>query len=347
MRPFPRTATPTPRPAACRGLLGGGRRADRPPRRRRRPPQGPQKHVQRQIRSAHDDLDESSARCRRADRRASTAAQAELTERPARAGRRPGKLAAARRARPGDAGQARRRRGPARAGAAPTWPRASRPLDRAAAARGRHDHLDLRGGRPELLAFSVDLNAQTPADLTRQEELQNVIVGRETQAYDDLHAAEVLLQVRENEVRGRQGRRSPCSARRRPSTWSRWSELQRQRRRDGRDQGARRRSRAHARARPGRDRGRGQATRRSCAAARSGRRQRIRQRILRRRRGSARRRVPRRHRRPPDCTRSTARSPRRSATACTRSTTTGACTTATDFGAACGAAARTPPPAAR
>ncbi len=31
-------------------------------------------------------------------------------------------------------------------------------------------------------------------------EARNVIVGRETRAYDDLHAAEVLLQVRENEV---------------------------------------------------------------------------------------------------------------------------------------------------
>jgi murein DD-endopeptidase MepM/ murein hydrolase activator NlpD len=55
-------------------------------------------------------------------------------------------------------------------------------------------------GDPELLAFSALLDAQTPADLTRQMEARNVIVGRETRAYDDLHAAEVLLQVREGQV---------------------------------------------------------------------------------------------------------------------------------------------------
>ena len=55
-------------------------------------------------------------------------------------------------------------------------------------------------GDPELLAFSALLDAQTPEDLTRQMEARNVIVGREARAYDDLHAAEVLLQVREDQV---------------------------------------------------------------------------------------------------------------------------------------------------
>ena len=55
-------------------------------------------------------------------------------------------------------------------------------------------------GDPELLAFASLLDAETPADLTRRMEARDVIVGRETRAYDDLHAAEVLLQVRENEV---------------------------------------------------------------------------------------------------------------------------------------------------
>ena len=56
-------------------------------------------------------------------------------------------------------------------------------------------------GDPQLLAFSALLDAQSPADLTRRMEARNVIVGRQTRAYDSLHAAEVLLQVRENEVR--------------------------------------------------------------------------------------------------------------------------------------------------
>lgn len=55
-------------------------------------------------------------------------------------------------------------------------------------------------GDPDLLAFASLLHSQSTTDLTRQEALNDVIVGREDRAYDDLHAAEVLLQVRENEV---------------------------------------------------------------------------------------------------------------------------------------------------
>lgn len=55
-------------------------------------------------------------------------------------------------------------------------------------------------GDPSLLAFATLLESQSTTDLTRQEALNDAIVGREARAYDDLHAAEVLLQVRENEV---------------------------------------------------------------------------------------------------------------------------------------------------
>ena len=55
-------------------------------------------------------------------------------------------------------------------------------------------------GDPELLAFSALLDAQTPEDLIRQDSVRDAIVGRETRAYDDLSAAEVLLDVREGEV---------------------------------------------------------------------------------------------------------------------------------------------------
>src|SRR5215213_2864094 len=80
-------------------------------------------------------------------------------------------------------------------------------------------------GDPELLAFASLLDAQTPADLATRMEARNVIVGRETRAYDDLHAAEVLLEVREDEVRAakakvrqlfdraRQARRAAAQAR--------------------------------------------------------------------------------------------------------------------------------------
>lgn len=55
-------------------------------------------------------------------------------------------------------------------------------------------------GAPQLIALSSLMDAQTPEDLTRQADVRDVVVGRETRAYDDLHAAEVLLQVRETEV---------------------------------------------------------------------------------------------------------------------------------------------------
>lgn len=55
-------------------------------------------------------------------------------------------------------------------------------------------------GDPQLLAFASLLKSQSTTDLTRQVALNDAIVGREARAYDDLHAAEVLLQVRENQV---------------------------------------------------------------------------------------------------------------------------------------------------
>ncbi len=55
-------------------------------------------------------------------------------------------------------------------------------------------------GDPELLAFAALLDSQTAADLTRSNEARNAIVGRETRAYQELHAAKVLFAVRENQV---------------------------------------------------------------------------------------------------------------------------------------------------
>lgn len=55
-------------------------------------------------------------------------------------------------------------------------------------------------GDPGLLAFASFLNAKSTADLTMRDEAHDVIVGKQTAAYDDLHAAEVLLQVRETQV---------------------------------------------------------------------------------------------------------------------------------------------------
>lgn len=55
-------------------------------------------------------------------------------------------------------------------------------------------------GDPQLQAFSSMLHAEDPADLTWTQEGQSVMVGRETKAYDQLRAAEVLLAVREEQL---------------------------------------------------------------------------------------------------------------------------------------------------
>lgn len=55
-------------------------------------------------------------------------------------------------------------------------------------------------GDPQLQAFSSMLQAEDPADLTWTQEGQSVMVGRETRAYDELRAAEVLLEVRQKQL---------------------------------------------------------------------------------------------------------------------------------------------------
>jgi len=53
---------------------------------------------------------------------------------------------------------------------------------------------------PHLTAFNSMMHAENPADLTWAEEGRDVVVRQETRAYDELRAAEVLLEVREEQV---------------------------------------------------------------------------------------------------------------------------------------------------
>ncbi|QBR93793.1 M23 family metallopeptidase [Nocardioides euryhalodurans] len=55
-------------------------------------------------------------------------------------------------------------------------------------------------GDTQLETFASMMQAQNPADLTWAEEARDVVVQRETRAYDELRASEVLLQVREEQV---------------------------------------------------------------------------------------------------------------------------------------------------
>jgi murein DD-endopeptidase MepM/ murein hydrolase activator NlpD len=57
-----------------------------------------------------------------------------------------------------------------------------------------------QNGDPELLAFTSLMQAESLSDLTRQIEANQVLVESKTRVYDDLRAAEVLLEVREQQV---------------------------------------------------------------------------------------------------------------------------------------------------
>ncbi len=157
-----------------------------------------QKHVHGQIQSAHHDLDESSARLRK-DTALLESARAQLAKAQ-------GELTAV-----------RAKLDAARLRDAQMATKLDVAVQRLATARsdlvaGKQAMEEQRlhvtdtitsiyeEGDPELLAFASLLDAQSPADLVRRMEARNVIVGRETRAYDDLHAAEVLLQVRETGV---------------------------------------------------------------------------------------------------------------------------------------------------
>ncbi len=157
-----------------------------------------QRSVHHKVESAHDDLEDSSAEMRRATARLE-AAEAEL------AGARSYLIQVKARL---DAARARDEQMQLKLEAAVER------LERAEAdlAEGRVDlsvqqdevtdtvNSLYQNGDPELLAFTSLLQAKSPSDLTRQIEANHVLVDSETRVYDDLRAAEVLLEVREQQV---------------------------------------------------------------------------------------------------------------------------------------------------
>ena len=188
-----------------RGRCRAGRRRrspQRPLRARRRPPAScatAQKAVHKKIEKADHELEESSAALRRATQALSHARE-QLDRGARRAGRRTGPAGDRAAARRGDEGGALRGRGPARAGAAPTCRTASRPCTTQRELVVDTITAIYEQGDPDLMAFTSILNAQTPADITRQREASSSLVQRQDNEYDDLRAAEVLLKVHEDEV---------------------------------------------------------------------------------------------------------------------------------------------------
>jgi murein DD-endopeptidase MepM/ murein hydrolase activator NlpD len=157
-----------------------------------------QKNVQKQIRHANHDLEESSSRARQATARLQ-AAQVELNRAKSALQQVRTRLTAAR---------IRDHEMKVRLAAAEERlanAEADLVEGRAALETQRGAVTDVitsiyEEGDPQLLAFSSLLDATTPADLSRRMEMQNAIVGGETRAYDELRAAEVLLEVREQQV---------------------------------------------------------------------------------------------------------------------------------------------------
>ncbi|GAA2017316.1 peptidoglycan DD-metalloendopeptidase family protein [Nocardioides kribbensis] len=160
--------------------------------------QDQQKQVEKQIERAHDELDETSAAMRRAQG-ALDAAQAELDAAVA-------ELAAV-----------RERLDAARERDAEMAEALAKAEDRLATAEsdlaeGQQALADQRTevtdsvnelyqqGDPQLMSLTALMNSGSLGDLTRQQQTDRVISSNQTEVYDELDAAEVLLQVREDQL---------------------------------------------------------------------------------------------------------------------------------------------------
>ena len=154
--------------------------------------------VERQLRGAHEDLGESSAQLRKASARLE-AAHEQLAVAKTRLATARGKVEVA-------------REQDARMQAELAQAETDLAAAEAALAQGQVDRERQRQrvattvadmyseGDPELIAFSSLLDAESTEELTRRDGVRDVVVGQEARAYDQLKAAEVLLEVQEQQV---------------------------------------------------------------------------------------------------------------------------------------------------
>lgn len=157
-----------------------------------------QDKVERQLESAQDDLGESSSQLRRASARLE-AAQAQLADAKTQLATARGKVAVAReRDAQMQAELATAEAELAAAEEALEQGQVDREQQRERVASTIADMYS--EGDPELIAFSSLIDAETTEELTRRDGVRDVIVGQEARAYDELTAAEVLLEVREQQV---------------------------------------------------------------------------------------------------------------------------------------------------
>ncbi len=157
-----------------------------------------QRQVEKRIEGAHSDLQESSARLRAAAARLEMA-QNKLASARAELAVARGKLGAAQeRDVEMQAELASAEAELAEAEAELVQGQAEREKQRQAVAASVADIYS--EGDPELIAFSSLIHAESTEDLTRRDGLRDVVIDQDARHYDELKAAEVLLQVREQEV---------------------------------------------------------------------------------------------------------------------------------------------------
>ena len=154
--------------------------------------------VERELKGAHQDLDESSAQLRKASARLE-AAQDQLRAAKTRLATARGKVEVAQeRDEKMQAELAAAEQALAEAEAALAQGQVDRDEQRKKVARTVADMYS--EGDPELIAFSSLLDAESTEELTRRDGVRDVVVGQEAREYDELKAAEVLLEVREAQV---------------------------------------------------------------------------------------------------------------------------------------------------
>ena len=154
--------------------------------------------VERELKGAHQDLDESSAQLRKASARLE-AAQDQLRAAKTRLATARGKVEVAQeRDEKMQAELAAAEQALTEAEAALAQGQVDRDAQREKVARTVADMYS--EGDPELIAFSSLLDAESTEELTRRDGVRDVVVGQEAREYDELKAAEVLLEVREDQV---------------------------------------------------------------------------------------------------------------------------------------------------
>ena len=157
-----------------------------------------QQHVEKQIRGAAEDLEHSSAAARKA-LAAAEAARAELDRAQGALSRVRDRL---------DAARARDERMAEKlATAEDRLETAREELEAGQLAVDQQREVvrervaeSYMQGSPELATITSLLRSRSTEDLTRQQAATGAILGREASMYDDLEAAELLLQVREEQV---------------------------------------------------------------------------------------------------------------------------------------------------